>query len=66
MDIRTGDAIIVGRTGLSPVAWLADGYPRHPQRSHGAGSTNTVDAVDPATGSVRTVSTQSFNVIGLA
>ena len=67
MDIRTGDAIIVGRTGLSPVAWLADGSILATLSvAHGAGSTNTVVAVDPATGSVRTVFNQSFNVIGLA
>jgi hypothetical protein len=67
MDIRTGDAIIVGRTGLSPVAWLADGSILATLSvAHGAGSTNTVVAVDPTTGSVRTVFNQSFNVIGLA
>jgi hypothetical protein len=67
MDIRTGNAISVGRTGLSPVAWLADGSILATlTAAHGAGSTNTVVAVDPTTGSVRTVSNQSFNVIGLA
>jgi hypothetical protein len=67
MDIRTGDAIVVGRTGLSPVAWLADGSILATLSvAHGAGSTNTVVAVDPTTGSVRTVFNQTFNVIGLA
>lgn len=67
MDIRTGDAIILGRTGLSPVAWLADGRILATLSvARGASSTNTVVAVDPATGSVRTVFNQSFNVIGLA
>lgn len=67
MDIRTGNAISVGRTGLAPVAWLADGSILATLSvAHAASTTNTVVAVDPATGSVRTVFNQSFSVIGLA
>jgi hypothetical protein len=67
MDIRTGNAITVGRTGLAPVAWLADGsILAILSVAHAAGTTTTVVAVDPATGSVRTVFNKSFNVIGLA
>jgi hypothetical protein len=67
MDIRTGNAISIGRTGLAPVAWLADGRILATLSvAHAASTTTTVVAVDPATGSVRTVFNQSFNVIGLA
>ncbi|MEO8898629.1 MAG: hypothetical protein ABI352_12070 [Candidatus Dormibacter sp.] len=68
MDIRTGDAISVGRTGLAPVAWLPDGSilatlsVRH---ANGA-TTSSVVAVDPVAGSVRTVFNQYFDVVGLA
>jgi hypothetical protein len=67
MDIRSGNAISVGRTGLAPVAWLADGsILAILSVAHAAITTTTVVAVDPATGGVRTVFNQSFNVIGLA
>jgi hypothetical protein len=67
MDIRTGNAITVGRTGLAPVAWLADGgILATLSVAHGATTNTTVVAVDPATGNVRTVFNQSFDVVGLA
>jgi hypothetical protein len=67
MDIRTGSAISVSRTGLAPVAWLADGSILATLSvAHAGATTNTVVAVDPTNGSVRTVFNQSFNVIGLA
>jgi hypothetical protein len=67
MDIRTGDATIVGGTGLSPVAWMADGSILATLSvARADATTSSVVAVDPATGSLRTVFNQSFDVVGLA
>jgi hypothetical protein len=66
MNIRTGEAITVGGTGLAPVAWLADGRILATLSVLHAGTTiSSMVSVDPATGSVRTLFNQPFVVIGL-
>jgi hypothetical protein len=67
MDVTTGDARIIGGTGLQPVAWLSDGRILATLSvAHAAATTSSVVAVDPASGSLQTLFNRSFMVVGLA
>jgi hypothetical protein len=66
MDVTSGDARIVGGTGLQPVAWLSDGSILATQSvAHGNATSSAIVAVDPATGGVHTLLNRSFTVIGI-
>ena len=68
MDVRTGDARSLGRQGVAPVAWLADGSLLATLSvAADSGTQRSIVDIDPASGAlVRTILNQGFDVVGLA